>query len=92
MSFTSLNILDVIILCITSVHRNLYMRILQLKFQVKLDSNISFTKCWSLSVRGYNKAGLSTIVSTEIRTCDDIDNVRPSIVIDTVGEAEGMGK
>ena len=36
-------------------------------------------------------AGLSTVVSTEILSCDDIDNVRPRIVIDAVGEAIGTG-
>ncbi|KAL4221421.1 hypothetical protein ACF0H5_019679 [Mactra antiquata] len=59
----------------------------QLNFTIALNGTITFTKCWRLAVRGYTKAGLSSVVSTEIRNCSNINEVRPSIVIDAYGEA-----
>jgi hypothetical protein len=39
-----------------------------------------------LIVRGYTKAGLSATKSSEIKDCKDLQQVRPSVVIDAVGE------
>ncbi|XP_060578984.1 uncharacterized protein LOC132735961, partial [Ruditapes philippinarum] len=58
----------------------------QITFSIDLKEEITFTKCWILIIRGYTKAGLSATKSSEIRDCSDLQQVRPSIVIDAVGE------
>ncbi|XP_053390115.1 uncharacterized protein LOC123523221, partial [Mercenaria mercenaria] len=57
-----------------------------LHFVVDLNEDIGFNKCWILALRGYTKAGLSSTLSSEIRNCQDLQQVRPSVVIDAVGE------
>ncbi|XP_053400998.1 uncharacterized protein LOC128557563 isoform X2 [Mercenaria mercenaria] len=57
-----------------------------LHFVIDLNEEIAFTKCWILALRGYTKAGLSSTSSSEIRNCQDLQQVRPSVVIDAVGE------
>ncbi|XP_053400999.1 uncharacterized protein LOC128557566 [Mercenaria mercenaria] len=57
-----------------------------LQFTIDLPENISFHKCWILAMRGYTKAGLSSTVSSEIRDCQNLQQVRPNVVIDAVGE------
>ncbi|XP_060604506.1 uncharacterized protein LOC132757271 [Ruditapes philippinarum] len=58
----------------------------QITFSIDLKEKITFTKCWILTIRGYTKAGLSATKSSEIRDCSDLQQVRPSVVIDAVGE------
>lgn len=36
-------------------------------------------------------AGMSSMKSSEIRDCKDLQQVRPSVVIDVVGEAMSSG-
>ncbi|KAK3589056.1 hypothetical protein CHS0354_008706 [Potamilus streckersoni] len=55
-------------------------------FEVTLNGSIQFSKCWRISVRGVTFAKLSSALSTDIKSCDDINNVRPNIVIDAVGQ------
>ncbi|KAL3873863.1 hypothetical protein ACJMK2_036947, partial [Sinanodonta woodiana] len=55
-------------------------------FEVALNGNIRFSKCWRISVKGVTFAKLSSTLSTDIKSCDDINNVRPNKVIDAVGE------
>ncbi|XP_053398434.1 uncharacterized protein LOC128556766 [Mercenaria mercenaria] len=57
-----------------------------LNFTIDLHEDVAFTKCWILAIRGYTKAGLSSTASSEIRNCKDLQQVRPSVVIDAVGE------
>ena len=64
---------------------------LQLNFKIDLKEEINFTKCWILIIRGYTKAGLSSVKSSEIRNCNDLQQVRPGVVIDAVGEAMSSG-
>ncbi|XP_067684738.1 uncharacterized protein [Haliotis asinina] len=56
-------------------------------FQVYLPKHLDFSKCRRLVVRGYNKVGLSTTVSADVRDCAAYDPavVVPAIVIDVVG-------
>ena len=52
---------------------------------------MDFTKCRKIYVRGYNKAGVWSTVSTEIKKCniDDGDSlIVPNIVIDAIGKQE----
>ena len=64
----------------------------QLNFKVNLVESITFTKCWILIIRGYSKAGLSSTKSSEIRDCKDQQQVRPSVVVDAVGQPLSTGK
>lgn len=59
---------------------------LQIEFEISFNGKITSTKCWKLAVKGYTMVGLSTTVSAEIRNCSNIQEVRPSVVIDAVGE------
>ena len=52
---------------------------------------MDFTKCRKVYVRGYNKAGVWSTVSTEIMKCNIDDGnslIVPNIVIDAVGRQE----
>jgi hypothetical protein len=52
---------------------------------------MDFTKCRKIYVRGYNKAGVWSTVSTEIKKCNiDVGDslIVPNIVIDAVGKQE----
>ncbi|XP_052707847.1 uncharacterized protein LOC128183063 isoform X2 [Crassostrea angulata] len=59
----------------------------QMEFIISLDGSFDFSKCRKLTVRGYNKAGLYSTVSSEIKSCSAFDPVliKPNIVIDAVG-------
>jgi hypothetical protein len=65
---------------------------MQITFSIDLKEKITFTKCWILIIRGYTKAGLSATKSSEIKECSDLQQVRPSVVIDAVGEPLSTGK
>ncbi|XP_060580924.1 uncharacterized protein LOC132737608 [Ruditapes philippinarum] len=57
-----------------------------LNFTINLNGEIAFTRCWLLIIRGYTKVGLSSTVSSPIKDCQDVQQIRPSIVIDAVGD------
>ncbi|XP_060572684.1 uncharacterized protein LOC132730723, partial [Ruditapes philippinarum] len=57
-----------------------------LNFTINLNGDVEFTKCWFLIVRGYTKVGLSSTISSQIKNCQDVQQIRPSIVIDAVGD------
>ena len=69
--------------CITFIIYMSFYR--QIWFSLPLEKHIIFTKCWRISVRGYTKARLYSTVSNDIRNCTDINQVRPSVVIDATG-------
>ncbi|XP_022103295.1 uncharacterized protein LOC110986023 [Acanthaster planci] len=52
------------------------------RFMAFYSGQLDLDVCLRLSVRGYNKAGLSSIASTEIVNCDDVTLVMPHVVID----------
>ena len=65
--------------------------ILQIKFIIPLNTSMDFTKCRKIYVRGYNKAGVWSTVSTEIKKCiiDDGNSlIVPNIVIDAIGRQD----
>jgi hypothetical protein len=52
---------------------------------------MDFTKCRKIYIRGYNKAGVWSTVSKEIKKCivDDGNSlIVPNIVIDAIGKQE----
>jgi hypothetical protein len=58
---------------------------------IPLNASMDFTKCRKVYVRGYNKAGVWSTVSTEIMKCNIDDGnslIVPNIVIDAVGRQE----
>ncbi|XP_061176006.1 uncharacterized protein LOC133184957 [Saccostrea echinata] len=57
----------------------------KIEFTITLSGNLDFSKCRRLTVRGYNKAGLSSTVSGDIKDCSDPLLITPNIVIDAVG-------
>nr|XP_034332757.1 uncharacterized protein LOC105327902 isoform X2 [Crassostrea gigas] len=59
----------------------------KLEFTIVLNGTFDFSKCRRLTVRGYNKAGLYSTVSSDIKNCSTFDPVliKPNIVIDAVG-------
>jgi hypothetical protein len=58
-----------------------------MEFSVSLDGKIDFSKCRRFTVRGYNKVGLYSTLSKEIKDCSAFDPllIKPNIVIDAVG-------
>lgn len=65
--------------------------ILQLQFFIPLNSSIDFSKCRKVFIRGYNKAGIWSTMSKEIKTCSVKDGnsfIVPKLVIDAIGEQE----
>ncbi|XP_048243311.1 uncharacterized protein LOC124141844 isoform X1 [Haliotis rufescens] len=60
----------------------------KIKFQITLPQHLDFTKCRRVSVRGYNQAGLYTIVSADVKDCTAYDppNIVSAIVLDVIGE------
>ncbi|XP_061176007.1 uncharacterized protein LOC133184958 [Saccostrea echinata] len=62
----------------------------KMEFTIPLTGNVDFSKCRRLTVRGYNKAGLYSTVSADIKDCSAFDprNIKPNIVIDAVGAQE----
>ncbi|XP_055958832.1 uncharacterized protein LOC126829498 [Patella vulgata] len=60
----------------------------QFQFTINLDGEVDFSECRRLAIRIFNKAGLSTIISSDIKNCSAIDPVliTPAIVIDAIGQ------
>ncbi|XP_038057739.1 uncharacterized protein LOC119729229 [Patiria miniata] len=52
------------------------------RFTASYSGSLDLDVCLQLSVRGYNKAGLSSIASTEIVDCDNVQLIVPHTVID----------
>ncbi|KAK3099491.1 hypothetical protein FSP39_005250, partial [Pinctada imbricata] len=57
-------------------------------FTITLQNELDTSKCRKFSVRGFNKAKLVSVVSTEIIDCDAFNPilVQPNVIIDAVGE------
>lgn len=62
----------------------------QMEFEILLDGKFDFSKCRQITIRGYNKAGLYSTLSAEIKSCSAFDPVliKPNIVIDAVGSLD----
>lgn len=62
----------------------------QMEFEILLDGTFDFSKCRHITIRGYNKAGLYSTLSAEIKSCSAFDPVliQPNIVIDAVGKID----
>ena len=67
-----------------------------MQFLLQFNSSFDFSKCRKLYIRGYNKAGVWSIVSTEIKKCNIKDGdslIVANIVIDAIGKQEySLGK
>lgn len=61
-----------------------------MQFDVELTGEFDFSKCRRFTVRGYNKAKLFSVVSTDIKDCKAFDPIliKPNLVIDAVGQSE----
>ncbi|XP_076113981.1 uncharacterized protein LOC143082265 [Mytilus galloprovincialis] len=62
-----------------------------IQFIVPLNNSLDFSKCRKIFIRGYNKAGIWSTISTEIKTCkiDEGDSLIVSnVVIDAIGQQE----
>ncbi|XP_052095906.1 uncharacterized protein LOC127731088 [Mytilus californianus] len=60
-------------------------------FVIQLSDDISFYKCKRISVKGTNKVGIASEVSTDIQLCDVADgprHIHPKLVIDARGEKD----
>nr|XP_034301655.1 uncharacterized protein LOC105322112 [Crassostrea gigas] len=70
----------------------------KMQFDVELTGEFDFSKCRRFTVRGYNKAKLFSVISTDIKDCTAFDPIliKPNLVIDAVGQPEeskdGYGK
>lgn len=60
---------------------------LQISFTLDLNGQFDFSKCRGLTIRGFNKMKLYSIVSLQIRDCGAFDPIliKPKTVIDAVG-------
>lgn len=56
-------------------------------FDINLNGTLDFSRCRKFSVRGYNRAKISSVISREIKDCDAFDPliIIPNLVIDAVG-------
>ena len=61
---------------------------LKANFTASFEGHLDHHTCLRMAVRGYNKAGLSSIVSTEVVDCDDKTVTKPHVVIDSDREFE----
>lgn len=60
-------------------------------FDASINGSIDFSKCRKIFIRGYNKAGISSTISKEIKQCNENHDkvlIVPNIVIDAVGKPE----
>ncbi|WAR05722.1 hypothetical protein MAR_021091 [Mya arenaria] len=60
-----------------------------IQFEIIPLLTIRFVKCWKLAIRGITKAGTYSFISSEIRNCSNLQEVKPSSVIDAVGKTIG---
>lgn len=61
-----------------------------MQFDVELTGEFDFSKCRRFTVRGYNKAKLFSVISTDIKDCTAFDPIliKSNLVIDAVGQPE----
>jgi hypothetical protein len=53
-----------------------------------LTGDIDFAKCKHMNVKGYNKAGVWSEISTEIKQCHVEDgHIIPHMIIDAIGQS-----
>ena len=74
-----------------SLYKTLLFLSLQFSFDIPLSDEINLDKCKKLWVKGFNKVGVSSDVSVDIKSChvdDGPSQVIPKIVIDAVGEQD----
>ena len=67
----------------------MYIYLFQSKFEVLLTGDIDFAKCKHMNVKGYNKAGVWSEISTEIKQCHVEDGhslILPRMIIDATGK------
>ncbi|VDI13269.1 Hypothetical predicted protein, partial [Mytilus galloprovincialis] len=63
-------------------------------FQLPLNGSIDYSKCRKIHVRGYNKAGMWSVVSSDIKNCHVTDSdsfIIPNLVVDAIGKPERSG-
>ncbi|XP_078321865.1 uncharacterized protein LOC111103999 isoform X3 [Crassostrea virginica] len=62
----------------------------KIELSVALEGKFDFSKCRQFTIRGYNKAGLYSTVSAEVKDCSAFDPVliKPNIVIDALGKPD----
>ena len=67
----------------------------QIQFEIPLNTTVDFSKCRKIFIRGYNKAGVWSTVSKEMKACSVVDEnslIIPNVVIDAIGQQEaGLG-
>ena len=64
---------------------------LQFSFDIPLSDEINLDKCKKLWIKGFNKVGVSSDVSVDMKSCHVDEGPRqviPKIVIDAVGEQD----
>ena len=74
---------------------NYFIFFMEISFNETLLDVIEFSKCWRVAVRGFTKAGLSSVVAGDILNCRDLSLVHPSTVIDAIREpasSNGMSR
>ncbi|CAC5390405.1 unnamed protein product [Mytilus coruscus] len=68
-----------------------FSNVTHVRFQLPLNGSLDFSKCQRIYVRGYNKAGMWSEVSSDIKDCNVTDResfIIPNLVIDAVGKQE----
>lgn len=63
-------------------------------FDVTLTGEMDFSKCKRVSIRGFNRVKMYSLVSTEIKQCDAFNPklIVPNIVIDAKGAPDSVGR
>ncbi|VDI80173.1 Hypothetical predicted protein [Mytilus galloprovincialis] len=77
-----------------NVHEFSFPNATYMSFRLSLNESIDFSKCRKVHVRGYNKAGMWSIVSSDIKNCHVMDSgsfIIPNIVVDAIGKPERSG-
>ena len=64
----------------------LLILLLQASFTASYSKTYSQSECLYIKIRGYNKAGLSSIVQTEVFVCEDPAELVPRFVVDSSGK------
>ena len=64
-------------------------------FEIPLDHQIQFNKCWNVLLRGHNKVGSISITAKQIKPCEDKSKVKAPVVVDCIGpskQTDGMNR
>ena len=75
---------------VSLIYIALYIYLFQSNFEALLTDEIDFAKCKHMNVKGYNKAGVWSEISTEIKRChveDGHSHIIPRMIIDATGES-----